>query len=667
MGLSFGSNLIYIDKNQVFSSVKSMTCVGSLFSSRPSSPSRSSPHRSYDSPSSTPPRARHTFSETMMEENLDYAEALIRKWDLDTHKHEKFSSLFVDDREEAKKLLEAVTGLQNAMHYYVKLSSSSEKIIRSQNLMQIAIKRLEKEFYVILSANRKNLDSESVSGRSSRASARSSISDFYEEVYEDEESATTPSRTPPRTPPQGENSISESDRALDVTMADLKSIADCMIASGYGKECVNIYKLIRKSIIDETLYYLGVEKLNHSQMQKMEWNVLETKIKSWLRAATISVKTLFHGERILCDIVFSSSEKIAESCFSEISRDAAVNLFSFAENFGKSKKILSPEKLFRALDMYEAISDMWPEIESVFSHESLSAVRAEAMAALVQLAEAVRIMLTQFEAAIQKDSSKTPSGGGVHPLTRYVMNFLIFLGDYSGAISDILADSPVNAQTPLPESYFSSPTHGGGDDPSAAAITARLAWLILVLLCKLDGKAVLYNDVALSYLFLANNLNYVVSKVRNSNLGLLMGLEWIWNNRSKVNRYLANYERMGWSKVLSSLPQDPTADIPPEEVKECFRRFNLGFEETYKKQTSWVIPDPKLRDEVKITLAKVIVPAYRAFYEKHRVDYSREMGTESIVRYAPEDLDNYLSDLFFAVAGTSSYGSKKTSLSSGGR
>ncbi|KAK6142188.1 hypothetical protein DH2020_003000 [Rehmannia glutinosa] len=625
---------------------------GSLFTSRPSSPLPSSHHQRFVSPYSTPPRAGHTFSETLMDENIDYAEAVIRKWNLDNHKHEKFSPLFVDDRKEAKMFLEAVTGLRSAMHYYVKLSSNSQKIIRAQNLMQIAMKRLEKEFYVILSANRKNLDSESVSSRSSTVSARSSISESYEdEISEEEEQSTTPSRTSPR----AESSISESDKALDVAMADLKSIADCMIASGYGKECVNIYKLIRKSIIDETLYYLGVEKLNHSQMQKMDWNVLEPKIKSWIHAVTIAVKTLFHGERILCDIVFSSSEKIAESSFTEISRDAALTLFSFAENFGKSKKILSPEKLFRALDMYEAICDLWPEIESVFSHESLSAVRAEAMAALVKLGEAVRIMLAQFEAAIQKDSSKTPSGGGVHPLTRYVMNFLVFLGDYSGAISDILADSPVTAHTPLPESYFSSPTSGGGEDPSAAAITARLAWLILVLLCKLDGKAVLYNDVALSYLFLANNLNYVVSKVRNSNLGLLMGLEWIWNNRSKVNRYLANYERMGWSKVITSLPEDPTADIPPEEVKECFRRFNLGFEETYKKQISWVIPDPKLRDEVKISLAKKIVPGYRAFYLKHRENY---IGVESIVRYAPEDLNNYLSDLFFAAGGgsrTSSY------------
>ncbi|KAL0460282.1 UNVERIFIED_CONTAM: Exocyst complex component EXO70H1 [Sesamum latifolium] len=111
---------------------------------------------------------------------------------------------------------------------------------------------------------------------------------------------------------------------------------------------------------------------------------------------------------------------------------------------------------------------------------------------------------------------------------------------------------------------------------------------------------------------------------------------------------------MGWSKVISSLPEDPTAEIPLEEARECFRRFNLAFEEAYKKQTSWIIPDPKLRDEVKISLAKIIAPGYRAFYQKHRGKYAREAGMEPIVRYAPDDLDNYLSDLFFG-SKTSSY------------
>ncbi|CAI9776712.1 unnamed protein product [Fraxinus pennsylvanica] len=624
----------------------------SIFS-RPSSPLTSP---SSISPPLTP---RRTYSETTMEENIDYAAVIITKWDLDGPTYRKMSTLFGDDRKEAKRFIEGVTGLRNAMHYYLKINSSSEKLIRAQRLMQVAMKRLEKEFYYILSSNRNVLDAESVS----RGSNRSSLSDFLEDEVRGDEII------------EDGNSASDADKASLMAMADLKSIADCMIGSGYGKECVRIYDLSRKSIIDESLYNLGVEKINPSQIQKMDWNALEAKIKIWLHAVKIAVKNLFYGERILCDSVFSSSEKIAESCFTEISRDAAINLFGFPENFAKSKKVLSPEKMFRALDLYEAISDLWQEIEMIFSYDSLSAVKCQAVSSLLKLGEAIRVMLTQLELAIQKDSSKSPSTGGVHPLTRYVMNYLVFLGDYSGLVSDIMADWPLNTQTPLPESYFSSPIPGSVamQDPSSA-ITVRLAWLILVLLCKLDGKATLYNDVALSYLFLANNLNYVVSKVQNSNLAFLLGSEWISNQESKVKQYTGNYERMGWIKVLMSLPENPTAEFSLQEVKEIFSLFNLGFDGTYKKQSRWVIPDRKLREEIKISLAKKIIPSYRVFYEKHRGKIRRDFGVESIVRYAPEDLNNYLSDLFFGieVSGStktcSSYEtSSESSLSSRGR
>lgn len=605
-----------------------------LFFKSPSPSPSNSPSRSATQPSSP----RRSFSDSLMEENIKIAQTLITQWDSDSSSYTNISSLFHDDRQEARLYLKSVKDLQSAMqHFLSSQDSSAEKLIIAQNLMQSAMKRLEKEFYHILSANREYLDAETVSSRSSRASARSSVSDLESES-EDESRATT-------------ESVSAVDQISTIAMSDLKSIADCMISSGYGKECVRIYKIIRKSIVDEGLYLLGVEKLSLSQVQKMDWQVLETKIKNWLSAVKVAVKTLFYGERLFCEQVFAASDSIAESCFNEISKEAAMTLFGFPELVGKCKK-LSPEKMFRILDLYQAVSDLWPEIESIFSFESTSAVRSLAVNSLIKLGEAVRTMLTDFESAIQKDSSKTPvPSGGVHPLTRYVMNYISFLADYSGILGDIVFDWPLTISTPLPEAYF------GCYDAEESPISIRLAWLVLVLLCKLDGKAKLYKDVALSYLFLANNLQYVVGKVRRSNVKYLLGEYWVEKHESKVKQYASNYERMGWSKVFASLPEDTTAQISSDQAKSYFKRFNAAFDEAYKKQTSWVVPDSKLRDELKVSVAKKLVPVYREFYEKHRVGMRMDCGEDSLVRYAPENLDNYLSDLLYGAASGGSVSS----------
>ncbi|KAK4376001.1 hypothetical protein RND71_006678 [Anisodus tanguticus] len=617
-----------------------------------SSSKHSSPPHHTSSPS--PP---HSFSETLIEDTLNNAEPIIKKWDLDSSSSNNsyctVSNLFQESRLEAKKFLDAVTDLQHAMQFVVKESSSSQLLVRAQNLMHIAIKRLQKEFHNILSGNRYFLDPENVSRESTRSSGSDEDDNVEIEARFNEFSITD----------------NEGEKEKVSMAVDLKAIADCMIEVGYGNECAKIYKLNRKSVIDETLYYLGVENICSSTVQKMEWEALEKKIKIWLSAVKVAVSTLFYGERILCDQVFSISDNIRESCFSDIVKESASSLFTFPEMVAKYKK-LSLEKMFRILDMYDAISEIWSEIEVIFGFESTVVVKSQAMSSMVNLREASRTMLSEFETAIKKDSSKVVPGGGIHPLTRYVMNYLIFLSDYSGPISEIVADWPAVVKSPLPESYLLSPIADDGDGNSpSCVVSVRLAWLILILLCKLDGKAGFYNDVPLSYLFLANNLNYVVSKVRESSLKLLLGPVWLANHEAKVEQYMANYERMGWSKVMMSLPENLTVEISSSEVKECFCKFNSGFEEAYRKQISWVIPDPKFRDEVKISLAKKIVSAYRPFYEKYCEMVARnESGgvVESIVRFAPDDLQNYLSDLFYGTSfsenssTTHSHGSTST-------
>ncbi|KAF8039886.1 hypothetical protein BT93_B2183 [Corymbia citriodora subsp. variegata] len=591
-------------------------------------------------PASSP--MRHTLSESLVEENINTAESLIAEWDPSHQTSSSSSSLYRDRRPEAKQFLKSVKDLQAAMHFFVKENSSSDKLVRAQFLMQTAMKRLEKEFYLILSTNRQYLDPESISTRSS------SVSEGDEDDSEDDlnfagsgsESLGTPERTSPL--------------SSATVMADLKAIADCMISSGYGKECVKVYKIVRKSVVDEALYRLGLDRtLTHSQIQKMDWELLETKIRCWLRSVKFAVSTVFYGERILCDHVFACSLPIRESCFGEITRENAIALFDFAESVGKCKK--SPEKMFRALDMYEAIASIWPVIESTFSYDSSSAVRSQAVNALVKLGDAARLMLADFEVAIQKDASKLAvPGGGVHPLTRYVMNYLTFLADYSDILTDIVADWPVEAAVPDLSS-------------DASPISARFAWLVLVVLCKLDAKAERYKDVALSYLFLANNLGYVVVKVRQSALRYLLGEDWVAKQEAKVKQYVANYEKMGWSKVLASLPEaQPAAEMTTDEAKDTFRRFNAAFEEAYKKQVGWVVADPKLRDEIKVSLAKKLLPRYREFYETHGAPLRRDTFREGIVRFAPDDLGNYLSDLFHGSEGSGSFSSGHSTSSSTG-
>ncbi|KAK6942904.1 Exocyst complex subunit Exo70, C-terminal [Dillenia turbinata] len=608
--------------------------MGGLFCYSPKTASfRESSLRS--SPAKTPcPRMSN------LERSIQVADSMIMRWKTETSTFAQVTSLFHENRREAQDYLECVHELQKTMHLLVSKDSSSELLVKAQNLMQIAMKRLEKEFYQLLSSNRDHLDPESVSA----TSTRSSTSDFdSDNSPEDDEIRIA------------RDSFSEVKRVSMVAMTDLRLIAECMISSGYSKECVKIYSIIRKSIVDEGIYRLGVDLLSFNQISKMDWEILEAKIKNWLDALKIAVKTLFHGERILCDHVFGASDSMRESCFAEITNVAAARLFAFPEYVTKGKR--SPEKIFRALDMYSAISDYWPEIESVFSYDSVSAVRSQALTSYVKLSESVRTMLTEFESTVQKDPLKSllPSGAGIHSLTLNTMEFISRLSNYWIALGVILSEDPPPAKYPLMESCFDNPN--SHEWSPAPAVSVKLAWLIVVLLCKLDGKAEQYKDVALSYLFLASNLQHGVSAVRSSNLQYLLGEGWITKYEMKIKQFASNYEKLAWGKVMTSFTDDSTAEnMSEDEAKEWFRRFNREFDQACLKQSSCVIPDPRLRDPIKTSIAKKIVPKYRVMYEARRNLLGR------FIRFAPEDLGNQLSDLFLghdeSRSGTTSYSRK---------
>lgn len=567
---------------------------------------------------------------------IESAADIIETWNTETSTFAKVTSMFYENKPEAMVFIDRVNDLQKTMDLLVTEDPNSERLMRAQKLMEIAMKRLQKEFYQILSMNRAYLDPESVSTRSSLTSARSSYSDFPE----DDESNHTAG-----------DSIVEVEEVSTNVMTDLRSIAECMIASGYAKECLSIYKSIRKSIVNEGIYRLEVEKISTGKAKKMSWEVMELKIRSWLKAMKVSMETLFKGEKILCDHVFESFDAIRESCFSDISRDGAILLFGFPEIIATkiSKKKSPPEKIFRLLDMYSSIAGNWRAIESIFSFDSSLIVRSQALKSLVSLSESIRSLLVDFESGIQKDSSKVVvPGGGLHPLTISVMSHISLLADYSNVLVDILAGSPPPDKSLLPESYFNV---SDSDDSPSSELAIRFAWLILVLLCKIDHKANHYKDCSVQYLFLTNNLHHVVSRARSSNLKQLLGDEWITKHLAKIKQFADSYKRLAWGPVLATLPENRTVEMSPEEVKERFEKFSESFERAFGKQSGSVVPEPKLREEIKVSIARKLVPIYREFYNTRSSVILAGAGggarnLRSVVRFTPEDVENYLSDLF---------------------
>ncbi|OEL19055.1 hypothetical protein BAE44_0019926 [Dichanthelium oligosanthes] len=70
-----------------------------------------------------------------------------------------------------------------------------------------------------------------------------------------------------------------------------------MAPAGYGRKCVQVYTSVRKPAVDSALRRLG-------DVQRLEWDALEAKIRRWIRAARAAVRGVFASERRLCFHIF---------------------------------------------------------------------------------------------------------------------------------------------------------------------------------------------------------------------------------------------------------------------------------------------------------------------------------------------------------------------------
>ncbi|KAL0799367.1 hypothetical protein Bca101_054542 [Brassica carinata] len=574
----------------------------------------------YSKKKPSPSKPKKGFDSSEIDLTIDNAAEIIEKWNTEYVSTTKFYSLFCESKKEAKNFIKGVKDLQKSMDSLIKENPNSENLLRAQKLMQVAMKRLQSEFYQILSMNRAHLDPETVST-------------YGEERHESRLAG---------------DSIVEVEEVSKNSTKELKSIAECMIAAGYAKECASTYKSFRKSIVDEGIFRLGVEKVSSSKVKKMPSEVVEKKMRTWIDAVNVSMKTLFNGEKTLCDEVFEGSVSLRESCFRDISKEGALLLLGFPETVAvRDKKNPNPKKIFTLLDMYGTITDNLPVIESIFSFQSVSSVRSQALSSLNRLSESILSHLVDFESEIRKDSSKTVvPGGGVHPMTISAMDHLSRLAEYSIPLTNIIVKgSSSSAKTLLPKSYFNVSESDHGSE-----VRVRFAWMVLVLLCKIDGKAEMYKDFSVQYLFLANNLQHVASRARSTSLKHILGDEWIVRHFEKVGQFARSYQRIAWEPLASMCPPKTVQEMSPEEAKMQLETFNECFESTCESQSTCVVADPKLLEEMRASIVGKLLPAYRDFYNAHANSVA---GTEGgwNVRYTPDDVAKYLSSELFSGKG----------------
>ncbi|XP_030551784.1 exocyst complex component EXO70B1 [Rhodamnia argentea] len=510
------------------------------------------------------------------------------------------------DAADASAFLDAVDELIAAVRDWTSASATDKAVLaclgRAEDLMQQAMFRLEDEFRSLMEVGGESFE---LSRPYGRGESNGDLSFDSEDEDDDEQGGDGDERQVPVAQPLGDDFDIVIDALPSGTISDLHEIAKRMVAAGFAKECSHVYSSCRREFLEESMSRLGLQKLSIEEAQKLPWQDLEDEIDRWMKAMKVALYILFPSERRLCDRVFFGLSSAADLCFMEVYRGCAIQLLNFADAVAIGSR--APERLFKVLDVFETMRDLMPEFESLFSDQYCLFLRNEAVAIWKRLGEAIRGIFMELENLIRRDPVKAAvPGGGLHPITRYVMNYLRAACRSRPTLEQIFEENIVS-----PKEYSDLDSRA-----SSSSLSVQMAWVMELLESNLEAKSKIYRDSALCSVFMMNNGRYLVEKVKGNDLGLLLGEDWIRKHTAKVRQYQTNYLRNSWNKVLGVLKLDNASLAPNADtrfLKERVKLFNVYFEDTCRVQSSRVIFDEQLREDLRISATKLLVPAYETF------------------------------------------------------
>ncbi|ESQ36210.1 hypothetical protein EUTSA_v10007127mg [Eutrema salsugineum] len=409
-------------------------------------------------------------------------------------------------------------------------------------------------------------------------------------------------------------------------IGDLNAIAVRMVAGGFGKECSRVYSSRRREFLEESLSRLHLRGLSMEQVQETPWQDLEDEIDRWIKAVTMVFRVFFPSERLLCDRVFSDLpvSSVTDLSFMEVCRGTTTQILNFADAIALGSRL--PERLFKVMDLYEAMQDLIPKMETLFSNKYCSPLRHEAVAIHKRLGEAIRGIFMELENLIRRDPPKTAfPGGGIHPITRYVMNYQRAACKSRHSLEQILDQT------------------GNETGSDTRPLSVQIRWVLELLESNLEGKKRTYRDPSLCFLFMMNNGKYILDKAKDNELGSILGEDWIVKQTAKLRQYHSNYQRSSWNQVVALL----RTEGPYPKLIENLRLFNVRFDEVCLTQSQWVVTDEQLREELRSSVAGIVAPAYLNFIA--RLKASPEINGrrgEPFIAYTVEDLEMRIKSLF---------------------
>ncbi|KAL1823279.1 hypothetical protein ACET3Z_010057 [Daucus carota] len=422
----------------------------------------------------------------------------------------------------------------------------------------------------------------------------------------------------------------------------LRRISETLAANDCLDICIDIFVKVRYRRAAKALMRLSPDYLrtyDPQEIDEMEWGNLETSISLWIQHFELAVKTVFVSEKKLCDQVLGNimDGVIWPECFVKIADKIMAVFFRFGEGVARSNK--EPQKLFKLLDMFDSLEKLKPEFAEIFEGEAGADIFSRFRELEKLIVHASTKVFWEFGLQIEsnQDGLPPPQDGTVSKVVRYAINYLKYLATdaYSSPMAQALRTEQV-----WKAGVLSKP------ETDESLLKNAIYNIVEALQRNIEAKRGRYKDKILPHIFAMNTYWYIYMRTRNTELGTLLGEQYMKKRYKMVaeeSAYL--YQKQAWGSLVRLLDNEENNRLNKEGLGPLVRgkmeAFLKGFNEiTLRHRSTYNIPDEDLREQMKEATIKLVVPAYTDFLNT----YSSVLQVESYL--SPESMQGLLLKIF---------------------
>ncbi|XP_063315081.1 exocyst complex component 7 isoform X8 [Pelobates fuscus] len=455
------------------------------------------------------------------------------------------------------------------------------------------------------------------------------------------------------------------------SLQDVIRISQWLVEYGRNQDFMNVYYQIRSSQLDRSIKGLKEHFRKNSSSSGVPYSpavqnkrkdtptkkpakrpgkedVLDLETDTYIYCISAFVRLAQSEYLLLMDIIPEHHQK---KTFDSLIQESLDNLILEGENIVlAAKKANSRHDFTSVLSIFPILRHLKltkPEFDKVL--QGTAASTKNKLPNLITSIETTGAKaLEDFADSIKNDPDKENSmskDGTVHELTSNAILFLQQLLEFQETAGAMLASQETSTNASSYSSEF-----------SRRLLSTYICKVLGNLQLKLLSKSKMYEDLALSAIFLHNNYNYILKSLEKSELMQLVSVTQKNPDslyREHIEQQIQIYQR-SWLKVtdyvsdrnMPAIQGQKLKDKERQMIKERFKGFNDGLEEICKIQKSWAIPDKRQRERIRQSQKSIVQEAYAAFLRKYGTGVNFTKNPDKYIKYSVEQVGDMIERLF---------------------